>query len=91
METRRIKWDEEKEFTAEKVRYTVLKKYNNLPTSGRRYNKYPKDDHILTLFGLVQKLVYNSKKSSDKSTTSNRESTKREISYTKDLPPWMME
>ena len=51
----------------------VLKKYNNVLTSGRWFNKYPKDSKILDLFVVAQKLADDSKVSSEKS---NRESKK---------------
>ena len=35
METRRSDWEEDKEFTADKVRAMDLKKYKNIITSGR--------------------------------------------------------
>ena len=66
MYTRRSEWEEDKEFTAYQVSTMVLKKYKNLITSGRWYNKYPKDDQILALVGVAQKLAYDSKKSYDK-------------------------
>ena len=69
----------------------VLKKYNNLLTPGRWSNKDPKDSHILALLGVAQKLSYDSKKSSKKYNTSNRESTKGDPAYTRDLPPWILE
>ena len=65
-----------------------LKKYNNLITSGRWCTKDPKDAQILTPVVLDQKLVDDSKKTSDKS---NRESTKLEPAYIRDLPPLIME
>ena len=43
-----------------------LKKCNNLLTSGRWSNKDPKDDHIMDLVGVAQKLSDDSNKSSDK-------------------------
>ena len=67
------------------------KKYNNLLTSRKCPNKNTKDDHILSLVGVYQKLEYDSKKSSEKSNTSSRESTKGELAYTRDLPPWILE
>ena len=76
METRRSEWEEDKEFTVEKVRAMDLKKYNNLLTSGRWYNKYTKYSKIIALVGVNQKIVDNSNKSCDKSTTYTRESTK---------------
>ena len=60
-----------------------LKNYNNLLTSGRWSSKDTKYAQILALVGVDQKLAYDLKKSSDKSNTSNRESTKVEPSYTR--------
>ena len=88
METRRSEWEEYKDFTEEHVRAISMKKYNNLLTPGRRYNKEHKDSQILDLVGVEQKLADDSKKSSEKS---NRESTKVEPAYTRDLPPWIPE
>ena len=51
----------------------ALNKYNNLLTSGRWSTKDPKDAHILALVVVAQKLVYDLKKTSDKS---NMESKK---------------
>ena len=67
------------------------KKYNKLLTSGRWSNKDPKDAHILALFVVAQNIADDSNKASDKSNTSNRESPKGELEYTRDLPPWMPE
>ena len=61
----------DKEFKAEKAMAMDLKEYKNLLTSGRWYIKDLKDDHILSLVGLDQKIAYESNKSSDKSNTSN--------------------
>ena len=55
-----------------------LKKYNNLLTSGRWYNKDTKVDKILDITEVPPKLADESKKSYEKSNTSNRESTKGE-------------
>ena len=66
----------------------ALKKYNNLLTSGRWSNKDPK---YLSILGVAQNLVDGSNKSSDKSNTSKTESTKGEIAYIRDPPPWIME
>ena len=52
------------------------KSYNNLLAFRRWSNKDPKDDQILSLLGVSEKLADNSKKLSEKSNTSNRESTK---------------
>ena len=68
-----------------------LKGYNNLRTSVRWYNKDTKDDHIPSLLGMDQKLADDSNKPSDKSNTSNWESTKRDPDYIRNLPPWMLE
>ena len=65
-----------------------LKRYNNLLTSGRWYNKNPKDAHILALVRVYQKLADDSKKSSEKY---NKDPTKGEPSYIRDLPPWILE
>ena len=43
MKTRRSKWEEGKEFSAEQVRAMDLINYNNLLTSGRWSTKYPND------------------------------------------------
>ena len=91
METRRSEWEEGKYFTVEHVRSMALKKYNNLLTLGRWYTKDLKDAQILALVGVYQKLADDSKKSSDKSNTSNRETTKGYPAYIRDLPPWVLE
>ena len=91
MDTRSSYWDEYKDFTADQVRSMDLEDYNNLLTYGMWSNKDPKDDQILALVIVVQKLVDDSNKSSDNSNTSNRESTKGEQSYITDLPPCMLE
>ena len=65
-----------------------LKKYNNLLTSERWSSKYPKDAHILVLFGVSQNLADESKKSSDES---NRDTTKLYPACIRYLPPWMLE
>ena len=62
METRRSEWEEDKDFTEDQVRYIDLNNYNNLLTSGRWSTKYPKDDKILALVGVYQKLADGSKK-----------------------------
>ena len=64
----------------------ALKKYKNLITSGRWFNKDPKDSQILSLVGVAQKLSENSKKTPDKSNTYNRESTKADPAYIRDPP-----
>ena len=76
METRRNERKYKKEFTAYQVSAMDLQKYNNLLTSGRLSNKDPKDYQILYLVGVAQNLSDHFNKSSDKSNTSNRESTK---------------
>ena len=91
METRQSDWEEVNYFTSEQLSDMALKTYIYLLTSGRRYNKETKDSHILDLVGVTQKLSDDSKKSSEKFNTSNRESTKGELDYTRDLPPWMLE
>ena len=53
-----------------------LYNYNNLLTSGRWSKKYPKDDQILAQLGMAQNLADDSNKSSEKSNTSNMDSTK---------------
>ena len=65
-----------------------LNKYNNLLTSGRWYIKDPKSAHILALVGVSHNIMNDSKKASDKS---NRESTKLEPAYIRDLPPLIAE
>ena len=75
METGRSEWEEEKEITADQVRAVDLNKYNTLLTSGRCTNKNPNYTPILALVGLNQKLADDSKKSSDKSNTFNRDTT----------------
>ena len=74
--TRRCEYEDENGLTEDQVRDTDLKKYNNLLTSGRWSNNDPKDAHILYLVRVSQKLADEPNKSSDKSNTSNRESTK---------------
>ena len=64
------------------------KKHNNLLPSGRWSIKYPKDAHILVLFGVSQNLADESKKSSDES---NRDTTKLYPACIRYLPPWMLE
>ena len=75
-ETSRSEQDQDKDFKEEQVRDMALKKYNNLLTSGRWSNKDPKDTQILALVGVAQNLADDSKKSSDKSNTSERDTTK---------------
>ena len=62
MEYRRIKWEEDKESTSEKVRTMSLNNYNNRITSVRWSNKYPKYSQILYLVGVSQKLSNDPKK-----------------------------
>ena len=69
----------------------ALKKYNNLLTSWRWSTKYTEGAQILILVGVEQNLAYDSKKSSEKSNTSNRETTKVNPSYIRYLPPWILE
>ena len=52
--------------------------------------KYPKDSQILALVGVAQKLADDSNKSSEKSNT-NRDTTKGEPAYIRDLPPLILE
>ena len=85
MDTRSSQWEEEKDSTEEQVRSMALKKYNQLLTSGRWSNKDPKDDPILDIVWVEQKLADGSKKSSDKSNTSNSDSTKGYPAYTRDI------
>ena len=65
-----------------------LNNYNNLLNSGRCSNKDPKDDQILTLVVMDQNITDDSKKALEKP---NREYTKLEKSYIRDIPPWMTE
>ena len=67
-----------------------LNKYKNLLTPGRWPRNYPNDAHILALAGVAQKIADDSNKSSNKSKTSNRESTNGDPAYTRDLPSWIM-
>ena len=69
----------------------ALKKYNNLLNYGSWSNNYPKDANILSVVGVAQKLADNSKKSSERSNTSNSESTKGEPTYIRELPTWILE
>ena len=84
MDTRRSEWEEYKELKPEKLRTMDLNKFNNLLTSGSWPNKDSKDAQILE--GVAQILAYDSKKSSEKPKKSNRESTKGEPAYIRDLP-----
>ena len=63
-----------------------LKKYNNLLTSWMWSNKDTKDDQVLSLVGFSQNLADDSKKLSDKSNTYNRDSTKGDTAYIRDIP-----
>ena len=65
-----------------------LKNHNNLLTSGRWYNKDPKDGQILSLVGVAQKLANNSNNPSE---IPSRESTKGYPDYIRNLPSWMLE
>ena len=91
METRRSEWGEEKDFTENKVRDVALKNYNNLLTWLRWSTDYPKDDDILALVLVAQNLADESKKSYEKSNTSNRDTNRGEPAYIRDLPPWILE
>ena len=88
MDTRRSEWEEDKELKAEQGRSMSLKKYNKLLTSGRCSNKDPKDAQTLDLVGVDQNIVDDSKKSSEKS---NKDPTKGETAYIRDLPPYIPE
>ena len=69
----------------------ALKKYHNLLASGSWSTNDPKDSQILALVGVAKNLADDSNKSSDKSNTSNRETTKGDPSYIRDITPWIME
>ena len=69
----------------------ALKKYYNILASGRWYNKDHKDDKILSIVGVVQKLADESKKLSERSNTSNMETTKGYPSYIRDILTWIPE
>ena len=56
MYTSRSYWEEDKDFTTEQVRSKALKKCNNVLTSGRWSNKYPKGAQILAIVGVDQNL-----------------------------------
>ena len=56
MDIRRSEWEEDKYFKADQVRDMALKIYNKLLTSGRWYNKDPKDDQILYLVGVAKNI-----------------------------------
>ena len=62
MYTSRSEWEEDKDFTAQKVRDITLKKYKNLITSGRWSTKDPKDAQILALVWVDQNLSDDFKK-----------------------------
>ena len=68
----------------------ALNNYNNLLNSGRCSTKDPKDSHILALVVLAQNISDDFNKSSDKSNTSNRETTNGVPAYIRDLPPWIL-
>ena len=91
MDTRRSEWEEDKYFTSDQVVSISLKKYNNLLNSRRCSNKDPKYVQILSVVLVDQNLSDNSNKSSYKSNTSNRESTKVDLDYIRDLLPWILE
>ena len=84
METRRKEWEEYKEFSEYQVMDMYPKKYNNLLTSGMWSNKDPKNVQILAIAGVDQNLADDSKKSSEKP---NREPTRGDPAYTRELPP----
>ena len=65
----------------------ALNKYNNLLTSGRWSTKDPKDAQILDLVGVAQKFADKTNKSSEKY---NKDSSKGEPAYIKDLPHCIM-
>ena len=65
----------------------ALKKYNNLLTSVKCYTKYSKVEQILSLVGVYQKLMDESKKTSDKY---NRYSTKGKTACTRYIPTWIL-
>ena len=73
------------------MRATALKKYNKILTQERWYTKDYKDAQIISLVLVAEKISHDYKKSSDKSNTSNRENTKGEPAYIRDIPPWMLE
>ena len=91
METRRSEWEEENDFIVEQVRAIYLKKYKNLLTLGIWSTKNPKDAQILSLVGLDQNIADESKKSYERLHTSNRDTTKEEPSYIRDLPHYFLE
>ena len=88
METRRSEWEEDKEFSSEKVRATDLEKYNNLITSVRCYTKDTTYAQVLAPFGVDHNIMDDSKKTSEKY---NRDARKGETSYIRYLPPWILE
>ena len=53
--------------------------------------KDTKDAQILYLVGVAKNIADDSKKSSQISNTSNRETTKGNPAYIRDLPPWILE
>ena len=69
----------------------AMKKYNKLLTSRRWSTKDPKDAKILALVLVAKTLVDESFRLSKKSNTSNRDTTKGDPAYTRDLPPWILE
>ena len=56
MDTSSSEWEDNNEFKSYQVRVMSMQKYNNLLTSGSSSNKDPKDDQILYLVGVAQKL-----------------------------------
>ena len=88
MDTRRIDWEQEKEFSSEHLRAIEWNKYKKLLTSGRWYTNDPKYAHIIALVGLYQNIIDESNNTPEKS---NRYKTKREAAYTRYLPPWIIE
>ena len=58
-----------------------LKNYKKLLTSGSCSTKDTMEYQILALVGVAQKIAYDSKKSSDKFNTSNRETKKEWPAY----------
>ena len=91
MDTRRSKCGEDTDFKVEQVRDIYLKNYNNILTSGRCSTKDPKYAPIISILGVDQKLADDYKKLSEKDNTSNRDTTKGESDYIRDLPPWILE
>ena len=82
-----VKREEDKKLSVERVIIFALKKYNRLLTSGRWSTEDPKYEQILDLVGLAHKLMNESKKTYN---MSNKESTKGEPAYIRDLLSWIM-